>query len=394
MSEKNKILWISFQQKHLLAYERFFSLEKNRFCHEVLVAKVRGLHYFFNILLSLFIFLRPYNSEKIEVLIKEARKRGNVQSYFLLRIQALYWNHWMEKVLLQKHCDAIILWGGLQIYQIAVEVVAKEKNIPVFFMENGCLPNTTQFEKQGVNWRSNLKNLKKEEYINIPIDSERMSQIYLADLVPREKRKSRGLVSKDIESEIPELFCFLPFQVSKDSQIQLYSPWISNMPELVDIVFNAITIYNQRNKANMKLVIKEHPSDFGRVSYEKQKSVWNDKGIFVINSVRTQELIEKTKVIITINSSVGMEGLLKKKPVILLGNAAYHQPGITQRASSVDEIVFALEALSDFDAAESQRDHFLYYLSEQRLVKGHWRNISISHWENIEEKIQKLLMPN
>lgn len=394
MSEKNKILWISFQQKHLLSYERFFSLEKNRFCHEIIIAKVRGFHYFLNILLSLFLYLKPYNSEKIELLIKEARKRGNVQSDFLLRTQAIFWNQWIENMLLRKHYDAIILWGGLQIYQVAVEVTAKEKKIPVFFMENGYLPNTTQFEKQGVNWRSSLKDLQKEEYMNISIDLERMSQIYLTNLVPREKRKSIFLTSENNEVEIPDCFCFLPFQVSKDSQIQLYSPWISNMPELVDVVFNAITRYNQRNKTNMKLVIKEHPSDFGRVSYDKMKSVWLDKGILLINSVRTQELIEKAEVIITINSSVGMEALLKKKPVILLGNAAYHQPGITQRASNVDEIVIALEALNDFDTVENQRDHFLYYLSEQRLVKGHWRNISINHWESIEEKIQMLLMSN
>lgn len=394
MNEKKKILWVSFQQKHLSTYKRFFSLEENRFCHEMIITKVRGAQYLFSVFCSFCTFLKSYNSEKIEDLMKEARKRGNQGNNFLLRIEALFWYYWVENLLYQKHYDAIVLWGGLKIYQIAVEAVAKEKNIPVFFMENGYLPNTTQLEKQGVNWRSSLKYLKKEEYMGIQIDSEIMDRIYLTDLVPREKRKSFFSISENRETQIPEFFCFLPFQVSKDSQIKLYSPWISTMPELVDIVFSAITRYNQRNKMNMKLVIKEHPSDFGRVSYEKFKSTWKSKGIVVGNSVKTQELIEEAEVIITINSSVGMESLLKKKPVILLGNAAYHQVGITKKASNVDEIVFALEALADFDADKNQRDHFLYYLSEQRLVKGHWKNTSIIHWENIEEKIQKLLLYN
>lgn len=392
MNEKKKILWISFHQKQLLTYKRFFSVAENFLNHEIIAVKVRGVRYFSNIFFSLFTFFWSYDLEKFKFLTEEAQKRGNKRSDFLLRIEALFWIRWAENVFSHKHYDAIILWGGLQIYQIAVEVVAKEKSIPVFFMENGYMPNTTQFEKFGTNWGSSLKDLPKEKYMSIQINYERMDQIYLMNLVPRERRKSIFSASKKIEANIPEFFCFLPFQVSKDSQIQLYSPWISTMPELVNIVNCAISCYNQRNKVNLKLVIKEHPSDYGRVDYEEFKHEWENMGILIINSVSTEELIEKSRVVVTINSSVGVESLIKKKPVIILGDAAFHQVGITQKASNTNEIIFALENMGNYYENDCQRDHFLYYLSEMRLVKGHWKNSTIIHWRNVERKIQELML--
>lgn len=397
--KREKILWVSFRQKHLSSYEQHFS-SKDIFNHQLIEVKLRNRFYLIGYVVAFIkLVFGFYNKEYLnQVLSKmnEVTSKSDLaeQGNLMKKVKALFWLNWAQEKLQGKEIKALVLWGGIQVYQVALEIIAVQRGIRVIFMENGILPNTTQVEEFGVNWRSKLRFLNSEEYMNLPIDPAKKAAIFSLPIIPRELRE----VSKEKEQEwgqespatLPDRFIFLPFQVSKDSQIQLYSPWIPDMPALVESVYQGVGGYNRSNADSLVIVAKEHPSDFGRADYSEMKKGWQKKGIVFANSIVTAELIEKSQGVITINSSVGAEALLRKKPVIVLGQAVYSQSGVTQQANSIPEITRALENMNqayDIDKLE----HFVYYLYEKRLVKGHWRRQNKLHWQELECRLQEIL---
>ena len=311
-----------------------------------------------------------------------------------LRGKALFWCGWAEKMLQQERPDAIVLWSGLQVYQVAVAKVAEREGVRTFYLENGFFPQTTQLEEFGVNWRSRISQVESAEFLEIERDPEGLEEIFSLPIVPRERRKA-GIWAKDERSAreltLPAGFVFVPFQVSKDSQIKLFSPWISDMSKLLAEVWAGVELFNLASNNSLQVVVKEHPSDFGRVDYSELRCQWEAKGVIFGNSVSTAELIEKASVIITINSSVGAEALLRRKPVIVLGQAVYDRPGVTFSAGSAAEIAEALAKMADPDSRKDL-EAFVYYLYEKRLVKGHWKNLDKKHWGNLEARLVDCLL--
>ncbi len=398
-SSSKNILWFSFRQHHLTKYQPYFSNSTNHFNHIMVAIKPKKIT-----ISLLYRYIKSYwdykkNNYDVQLLHKiwthfQERSSNKHPLHFHDKIKIIQWVLWTKKILQKKSPDAIVIWGGLQLYHSVVVALANEANIPIVFLENGLLPNTTQVDLEGTNWLSSIKNIKPTDYEQLTMDEIKLAQLFDKEIIPREQRKS---ISADLTAKksyelthLPNDYLFLPFQVSKDSQIKLYSPWIPDMISFVEAVSKALQIYNQSSKKQLTVVTKEHPSDYGRVNYDKYKAIWAERGIHFANQIPTQELIEKASAIITINSSVGTEALLKMKPVILLGNAAYHQPQITQKASSVEELTLALRQYEKFPNRK-KLEHFLYYLYYRKLVQGHYNSISDSHWENIERKLLEIL---
>jgi capsular polysaccharide export protein len=118
-------------------------------------------------------------------------------------------------------------------------------------------------------------------------------------------------------------------------------------------------------KLGITFVFKEHPSS--RKSYEDLKRKQNKHLIFA-NNYSTQELIQKASMVITINSTVGIESLLFHKKVITLGEAFYNITGIVKHIKNKNELEKALQEgfEIDFDLV----DRFLSYLYYDYLIEG------------------------
>jgi capsular polysaccharide export protein len=164
---------------------------------------------------------------------------------------------------------------------------------------------------------------------------------------------------------LPERFVFLPLQVHDDSQILLYSPHFPDMPSVVRACAEAVAGYNRGHAAQLRLVVKEHPSDHGRIDYSDTFRAFPD--VVFTKLMNTQQLIEKSAAVITVNSTVGIEAMLHLKPVITLGDAFYAVPGLVRSCGSNDlagVLEQALETSVDRDLVE----HFLYFLRYDYLV--------------------------
>ena len=114
-------------------------------------------------------------------------------------------------------------------------------------------------------------------------------------------------------------------------------------------------------------ILKEHPSSGKNYPdlHERAKKLSN---VDFANGYPTQELIEGSSTVITINSTVGIESLLFHKKVITLGKAFYSIEGIAHHAPDEDILLNLLKIIDQTVFNEKLVDSFLKYLYYDYLV--------------------------
>lgn len=177
----------------------------------------------------------------------------------------------------------------------------------------------------------------------------------------------------EFNDKIPENYIFIPFQVKHDSQILLNSPNFKNMEELVDIVSRISVEINNRIENKVYFIFKEHPADTYSYNklYEKYKE---NKYMIFLKKFDTNKLIKDSKAILTINSTVGIEGLIKGKKVITLGEAFYNIDGIVKHCDNPECLDSVVEEVLKTDVDLSLIKRFLYYLRFTYQKEIYWRD--------------------
>ncbi len=269
---------------------------------------------------------------------------------------------------LQAHKPKVVcLWNGSKIPYSTIAQAAKLRGINTLFFENGLLPNTTTADPAGVNAYSSIA--QQLQHYN-----------------PQLSHTSPATANSTFASPaaLPENYIFVPFQISSDSQMVVHSPWMHNFETLF------YTLCTLQAKHNLPpLVFKEHPND--RHKYTHLHS-HNFKGMFA-NTIPSQALIAGAALVVTVNSTVGLEALLQHKPVITLGDTFYNINGITQQATSWG----ALEALLQAPIQQpnpSTLTHFIDFLANEYCVKGdwhNWHNLPQAHFDAVNTRITQLL---
>ena len=255
---------------------------------------------------------------------------------------------------LDKHYTKMLIWNGGKFRQLIALDVARLLSIQVYFFENGLLPNTIVFDTQGINYNNSVPRDKAfyEAYtttIKLP-----------KDLVPRVGKNRE--VFKGEKETLPKKYIFVPFQVDADTQIISYSPWIKNMRALFD------TIESVSKEYTFHFVLKEHPSS--GVEYpDLHKRAEESINISFRNTYSTQELIENSMAVMTINSTVGIESLLFYKKVIVLGNAFYDIEDITYGVRNTVELRHTLERIESMTLDSELVEKLLSYLYVDYLIQ-------------------------
>ena len=298
------------------------------------------------------------------------------------------WNY-----LLFHNINMVCVWNGNTVERAAAIEAAKAYGAKTCFFENGLLPNTTTLDPQGVNAAGILTEKTADFFRNIPIDKDNLN-ILLTEQTPIRAQKKRWYQKKKelpTLTETPDLdtpYLFVPFQVHDDTQIIIHSPYVHNMAELTEWVVAAVRQYNNTHQENLRIIVKEHPSDNGRCNYDDLRARYPD--ITFLKTFPTKQLINKAVAVITVNSTVGMESLLQHKHVITLGNATYAIDEIATRVSSIAELSDALSHLDD-DCNIDLINRFLYYIRYHYSIEGSWRNPSEKHFKSILDHINKIM---
>lgn len=314
----------------------------------------------------------------VEEKCQERRVKGKYSGAayrVLLRLELLLMGLRCVAALEREKPDALVVWNGSNRYcQLMLALLGP--GTKTFFFENGLLPDTTTLDRKGVNFHNSVPRdvdfyRAYAQRVDVPHDDRPIQ------LIPR-KPRSEG----PAPIELPPRFIFIPFQDDRDTQVRLFSPWICSMHELFALA-ERIT-----GETDWVVVLKEHPSS--REQYPELHQRCHSRLMFA-NGNSTQQLIESSALVVSINSTVGLESVLLNKPLLTLGQAFFNVEQVVMHADSADETLGLLRQFPDWPVDVEARRAFLHYLVHEYCVPGRWQEATAEH---LAEVVRRLRQPD
>ncbi len=162
---------------------------------------------------------------------------------------------------------------------------------------------------------------------------------------PSAKRRTARAMKEILANEKP--FFLFPLQLDCDSQIRQHSPFKRIAPSIDRV----ITSFAANAPADSFLVIKEHPLDncltdwrtmVGQVSIA---AGIQDRVVYVEGG-DLEALLNRSRSVVTVNSTVGLLALARGRAVKTLGDAVYDMPELTFQGSLDDFWIEAAPPIS------------------------------------------------
>lgn len=125
-------------------------------------------------------------------------------------------------------------------------------------------------------------------------------------------------------------YFLFPLQLDSDAQIRLHSPF-AGIADALKMVIDSFAVHAP---AGLRLVVKEHPLDNGVRDWElvtrdlAERAGVRDRVDYLAWG-DIEEVAERARGMVTINSTSGTLGLAKGLPVVVLGKAIYDIPDLT-----------------------------------------------------------------
>lgn len=143
--------------------------------------------------------------------------------------------------------------------------------------------------------------------------------------------KERSILAR-LTGELNGRYFLVPLQVHNDSQIHTHSGFTS-IGNFIDEVMKS---FAQHAPQDTVLVIKHHPMDRGYNDYtrliRKRIGEFGLQGrCFYIHDQHLPTLMQYSRGVVVINSTVGLSALHHGTPLKVCGNAIYDMPGLTSR---------------------------------------------------------------
>lgn len=254
--------------------------------------------------------------------------------------------------------DAVFVWNGERSRGAALARSARELGVPTLIFEHAPIPGRMTIDASGVNAKSSVPRdpdfFRQWGASHPPVDWRQAGETLRA----RKARKP----SSAAPAEIPHNYIFLPLQVATDTQILLNGRWVPSIREMLLAAIRQI----DRLPEGWALVVKEHPSC--RVKNADVLRDFAQPRLVVSAAEDTFALVRGARGVLTLNSSVGLQSFFFDKPVCVLGEAFYRQPGLVETADSETELGEQFSRAGDWQFDPALRGAFMSWLCEAYYV--------------------------
>ena len=162
------------------------------------------------------------------------------------------------------------------------------------------------------------------------------------------REKLRTIAAKSFYDEVDpnRKFVYFPLHVTDDYKIKRLIPHCVDQSALIEQVSEALP-------AGYDIVLKEHPMSIGRNSLGMLRRLRRRRNIRLVEPhTSSHELVQRSKAVIVISSTVGLEALMYDKPVLTMGQPFYSGYGVT-----VDIDSFRTLGEKVLEVLEFQPDH-------------------------------------
>lgn len=234
--------------------------------------------------------------------------------------------------------DFLVGWNGNgSTFNFLIKVAGQILKIPVIHLERGLVPDSLSVSTTGVNFEAPIAG----SYLPMISKSEQNKAL---DFIDRYKRDKRTVVNDEKNESLGDVvlqelglaekgYLFFPMQIETDSNIILNSLKYKKMESVLRMLETV------SYRSGIKILCRPHPES-------KTRNFQNYPGLVFDNSMRLHDCIQKSLATVVINSTVGLESILLGIPTITLGNSIYSTKGITYEARSSEDVISALQDIS------------------------------------------------
>jgi len=229
----------------------------------------------------------------------------------------------------------------------------RQNNKLSYCMERGALPNTVFIDGNGFNVDSSSYNennwnhiLKEEEYFQ----AEHFIKTFTEDASSLEKQQTQRISKENFYEKLNldnRIKVFVPLQVPWDSTILLWSDWVKGVEKFIKIV----DALSKENK-DILFLMKAHPlGNLGIPNRENTRNLWD---------YHYKDCIKYSDKVLCINSGLGLQSMMWKKPTIVVGKTFYQFKDINYKANDEYEIIKLIKTAKapNFDKVR----RFIYFL--------------------------------
>ena len=271
-----------------------------------------------------------------------------------------------------------VVWNGRHGVRHIFIQAAKDAGVKTLYLELSTFPNSITVDCTGINYENSVP---RHSDFFVKYEDDSFNWKYILKYF---SQRSLTPPSQSKENLLVQPYIFVALQSEGDSQLRDFG---GNF-RTVDSFFDAVCEASQAAIGLRKILIKEHP-DCSINATLKAKDYPN---VEIVNHLDTIELCKNADLVLTVNSSVGLQAMFLEKPVAAAGNAYWSIDGICYRARSVEELK-ALFVQTFFDCDIPLRNSFLNYLINDYYVLTSWQaDMLCSLPRNEQLKIKKLLM--
>lgn len=300
--------------------------------------------------------------------------RGPADNY---RGSGAGWPAYLEAYLRTHAVTDVVLFGDCRPYHAVAMKVAKPLGVRVHVFEEGYLrPNWITCEHGGVNGNSSLPKTASEiraiaarlpqpgramplagdmarrsvwdiasnvaniafPYLYPGFRTHRPNHIaaeyagWVRKFLRRGRTRRHAAEVNRIYTAINADYFLLPLQLDSDYQIRVHSPFLG-VESFMDRV---IASFARFANPTARLLVKFHPLDSGIINWRKharqaaKRHGVNDRLDF-IDGGDLQALIDGSRGVVLVNSTVGMLALERGRPTLATGNAIYNFEGMTHQ---------------------------------------------------------------
>lgn len=330
----------------------------------------------------------------------------------------------LRKFLDREQVGALLVWNGSGLAVSLAVHLARQRGLPVVFGENGYLPGTLQLDPEGVNQYASITAAVREGRASLPPDAARDVALlraledFRAGRAPASQALPRGLragwmsrLQREAErllraetwrlptrlapddfpprlQRLPDRFVLLPFQVTQDSQLILHSPLVGgDMHRLLQVVHAAL----RHVEPGARLVVKLHPAEHSAVLRSYRDLPRRYPEVLFTTRHPLSDLLPRCAAVVTINSTVGFEGIVFERPVVTLGQNFYTAPGLVTPVERIEDLPAALRDALALPPDAARRSAFLRYVYFRFLTHGSYRDFSDASFRAVAERITQLI---
>jgi len=260
--------------------------------------------------------------------------------------------------------EVVFCWN----YDATLDRFCKDRAITTVYQELGMIRNPLlyQLDFEGLLWKSSLQRLYEKFKASVAVDNARLETFFSVFRAGVSHSREEIVAGLNLDPKKP--IVLIPLQVEDDSNIVVGSPF-KRMAAFVDFCLNQL---KDIDTFNVLIKRHHHQPDLVIPSVDNITSLYSEFG--------NLSLINAADYIITVNSSMGFEGLCLGKNVLTLGKSPYCGLNFTADLNSDGQ--YRIADFQDFFAQLHARPadlrRFLYFalfhyqLPERMMFNAHF----------------------